>query len=189
MSLNRQSIPYLIAISLLLIANACKEHSSPTDPGSFSPPSSQPPSATALWTGQWTFERAEPGDNCMAQGLNNYSHTGYAPMTLKVERTGGTISLDFWAGLEDDVGYLPGTFVGTVDEAGHVVAVPQPYPGHNGFVDPYHAWCYSSWSVGNGTLIATLSADQREISGTIVESFGSGLETFTVHSRFVARAR
>ena len=181
----------LVPLALLALVAGCGSNGTPTTPSSTVTPPSSPGSSAAeslLWRGTWTFETATPAGDCMADALNARPQTGFAPMTLAVRRTGNAITMEFWSDVEDDAGYLPMSFVGTVDQARQITASPLD---QGVFSDPWSAWCYRTWTIAGGELSGMLSEDQREVSGTIVESFRTVREgaVFTVRSRFTAKSK
>jgi hypothetical protein len=127
----------------------------------------------------------------MADALNSHSNTHFAPLTLSIGRHEGVVTLAFFNLADDDVGYLPRDFVGTVDDAGKVTASPgsDVLSGGDIFYDPWRAWCYGAWRIMGGELSGTLSENMREFSGVIVETFRVVPQgpVFTVRSRFTAK--
>ena len=147
-----------------------------------------PSSTWTSWTGNWTFEQAIPADNCMTDALNSRLHARVAPLTLSIGRHESVVEMAFFNLYDDDVGYLPRDFVGTVDDAGQITASPSDVlPGHI-FYDPWRAWCYGAWTIIGGELSGAISENMHEFSGVIVETFREVPQgpVFTVRSRFTA---
>ncbi|PYR82165.1 MAG: hypothetical protein DMF87_02585, partial [Acidobacteria bacterium] len=142
------------------------------------------PSDPALWHGTWTMDAAMPAGDCWVDRLR--VPEPWPNMTIAVNRTGQSITLDFWAGYEKDGAYTPDVFIGTVNAAGEITASPRNSS------DVYKQWtrgpgCYDDgWTIDRGQLSGMLSSDGREVSGNIIESFRAiplG-QIFTIQSHF-----
>lgn len=182
----------LIAMTLLACSGD-RQRQLPTEPSS-----PTPPAASAVWPGTWTFERAAPAGDCLADGLNDWSARGGMAawdLDLTVERDAtSSFRLRFLIAYGAEKGFWPVEFVGTLDDDGVLRASVPPALIGNVRQDPWMDLCYWQWTVQGGDLSATVSPDGRSLSGTTVETFrvidpGSEDKTFTVHSRFFASGR
>ena len=187
-----------VAASLLLGACSGDERSyTPTEP--FVPTSPPPPSAPlpATWSGYWTFDQATPAGDCLADALNAFRGGGGLSawqISLTFQQDGGRAHLRFYfgPGNDDNEGFWPLEFTGTVSPDGAIHAsVPATHLGFRRH-DPWLELCYWEWSMQGGQLSAILSPDGRTLTGTIVENFGvenppQGT-AFTIHSHFTAVA-
>ena len=130
------------------------------------------------------MDAAMPAGDCWVDRLR--VPEPWPNMTIAVNRTGQSITLDFWAGYEKDGAYTPDVFIGTVNAAGEITASPRNSS------DVYKQWtrgpgCYDDgWTIDRGQLSGMLSSDGREVSGNIIESFRAiplG-QIFTIQSHF-----
>ena len=174
------------AAALLLLA-ACSGDGKGYTP---TQPPLPPPPSNATWSGTWTFDQGTPAGDCLAEALNAWRPAWV--FSLQFEREAGRARLWFlWGpGFEPQEGFWPIEYTGTVDSAGTVLAsVPSTWLGTLRS-DPWLELCYSLWWMEGGQLSATLSADGRTLTGTIVESFRAPLPgtAFTIHSHFTAGA-
>lgn len=181
-----------LGLAAVLLLAACSEDDSgrrrivtPTDPAV--------PAPTAAWSGSWTVDQVTPAGDCLAEALNEFAYglAGWR-FDLQLEREAGQAHLrfHFGQGVSDGEGFWPLEFSGSVGPGGAIAAsVPAARIGALR-TDPWMELCYWEWSMHGGELSATLSADGRQLAGTIVESFRAIPEnvTFTVHSHFTATA-
>jgi len=191
-------LAYVLGVVAALLLTACSGDGrsyTPTEP--FVPTSPPPPSSPlpATWSGSWTFDQATPTGDCLANALNAFRNGLSAwQINLAFEQDAGRAHLRFFfgPGNDDNEGFWPLEFTGTVSADGAVLAtVPAANLGFRRS-DPWGELCYWEWTMQGGQLTATLSPDGRRLTGTIVESFRAEttqqVTTFTIHSHFTAVA-
>ena len=187
----------LAAAALLL---ACSNESTPTDLGRLDPPAAPTPVSGLSWSGSWTLDEASPAGDCLVDwisGLQEFfgSYDRAMGMALAVEA--GSVNIHFYyPGFNDDEGFWPIEFVGTVDGRGAVRASVAPSRLGSMRFDPWAGdlndeLCYPAWTTVGGELSGTLSADGRSMTGTVVETFRADRdgEVFTIRSHFEATRR
>ena len=121
----------------------------------------------------WVFLAAMPVGDCFADRLNRKEVTSWPEYRILVTRSGSDIRVQFNPDLEDDVGYVPGFYSGTVHEDGSVQLTHEPWVGP--FVDPFRGgqnpMCYSQYTLAAGTLRGAYGPDGIALSGVIEDTF------------------
>jgi len=180
----------LLAGILLLVAGS-RDGRSPTEPCP-GPGPTVPPAPS--WSGSWTFDEAAPAGDCLADAMNDWRSGGGMlgwHLLLDLEADNGSIRIRFhYPGfIDDDEGFSPLEYAGTVDADGGVRASAAPSSIGTTRTDPWGELCYWEWTTLGGELSGTLSPDGRALTGAVVDTFRaepSG-KTFTIRSHFEAR--
>jgi hypothetical protein len=145
----------------------------------------------------WTFLGAAPTGDCFADRLNLEPATAGPENRIVITRSDSSLRVQFNPDLEDDVGYLPGFYSGSVLPDGSFQLMHEPWVGP--FLDPYriglHPMCYSRYILVGGALTGAYEPDGVALAGTIEDTFQvldegfqpiAGL-TFSVKSSFRTR--